>query len=101
MHRLDSGTGLKEGCSDFLPEDTLPPFSKRFLDASTKKEKKPDQLSRATVGTERLIRLGAPGVTRTRGTRIRNPVLYPPELRGRRAWGAARSAWPSRKGDPL
>ena len=26
--------------------------------------------------------LSAPGVTRTRGTRIRNPVLYPPELRG-------------------
>ena len=24
----------------------------------------------------------APGVTRTRGPRIRNPVLYPPELRG-------------------
>ncbi len=25
---------------------------------------------------------GAPAVTRTRGTRIRNPLLYPPELRG-------------------
>lgn len=25
---------------------------------------------------------GAPGVTRTRGTQIRNLVLYPPELRG-------------------
>ena len=25
---------------------------------------------------------GAPGVTRTRGTRIRNPLLYPPELQG-------------------
>ena len=24
----------------------------------------------------------APGVTRTRDTRIRNPALYPPELRG-------------------
>jgi hypothetical protein len=24
----------------------------------------------------------APGVTRTRGTQIRNLVLYPPELRG-------------------
>ena len=27
---------------------------------------------------------GAPGVTRTRGTRIRNPLLYPPELQGQR-----------------
>jgi hypothetical protein len=26
----------------------------------------------------------APGMTRTCGTRIRNPVLYPPELRGRK-----------------
>ncbi len=26
----------------------------------------------------------APGVTRTRGTRIRNPLLYPPELQGQR-----------------
>ncbi len=26
--------------------------------------------------------LGAPGRIRTCGTRIRNPVLYPPELRG-------------------
>ena len=26
--------------------------------------------------------IGAPGVTRTRGTRIRNPLLYPPELQG-------------------
>jgi hypothetical protein len=26
--------------------------------------------------------IGAPEVTRTPGTRIRNPVLYPPELRG-------------------
>ena len=25
---------------------------------------------------------GAPGATRTRGTGIRNPLLYPPELRG-------------------
>ena len=28
------------------------------------------------------MKLNAPGVTRTRGPRIRNPVLYPPELRG-------------------
>ncbi len=28
---------------------------------------------------------GAPGVTRTRGTQIRNLVLYPPELRGHRS----------------
>ena len=28
---------------------------------------------------------GAPGVTRTRGTQIRNLVLYPPELRGQRS----------------
>jgi hypothetical protein len=28
------------------------------------------------------IKTGAPGVTRTRGTQIRNLVLYPPELRG-------------------
>jgi Phage integrase family len=28
------------------------------------------------------LELNAPGVTRTRGPRIRNPVLYPPELRG-------------------
>ena len=26
--------------------------------------------------------IGAPGVTRTPGTRIRNPLLYPPELQG-------------------
>ncbi len=26
--------------------------------------------------------LGAPGVTRTRGAGIRNPLLYPPELQG-------------------
>ena len=29
-----------------------------------------------------IERIGAPGVTRTRGTRIRNPLLYPPELQG-------------------
>ena len=27
-------------------------------------------------------KIGAPGVTRTPGTRIRNPLLYPPELQG-------------------
>ena len=32
--------------------------------------------------TEVIERIGAPGVTRTRGTRIRNPLLYPPELQG-------------------
>jgi hypothetical protein len=32
------------------------------------------------------IKDGAPGVTRTRDTRIRNPVLYPPELRGQWGW---------------
>ena len=31
---------------------------------------------------ETLDRVSAPGVTRTRGTRIRNPLLYPPELQG-------------------
>jgi hypothetical protein len=29
-----------------------------------------------------LRKNGAPGVTRTHGTQIRNLVLYPPELRG-------------------
>jgi hypothetical protein len=29
-----------------------------------------------------MKRKNAPGVTRTHGTRIRNPLLYPPELRG-------------------
>ena len=29
-----------------------------------------------------LTSTGAPGVTRTPGTGIRNPLLYPPELRG-------------------
>ena len=31
---------------------------------------------------QHIVFIGAPGVTRTRGTRIRNPSLYPPELRG-------------------
>ena len=31
---------------------------------------------------ELIEKIGAPGVTRTRGTRIRNPLLYPPELQG-------------------
>jgi hypothetical protein len=31
---------------------------------------------------ENVISKNAPGVTRTRGTQIRNLVLYPPELRG-------------------
>src|SRR4030042_6292473 len=31
---------------------------------------------------EVIEKIGAPGVTRTRGTRIRNPLLYPPELQG-------------------
>lgn len=37
---------------------------------------------------------GAPGVTRTRGTQIRNLVLYPPELRGHKKdgdWDKTRS----------
>jgi hypothetical protein len=32
-----------------------------------------------------LVITGAPGVTRTHDTQIRNLVLYPPELRGQ--WG--------------
>ena len=32
---------------------------------------------------EPFMTAGAPGATRTRGTGIRNPLLYPPELRGR------------------
>ena len=32
--------------------------------------------------TEPVESIDAPGVTRTRGTRIRNPLLYPPELQG-------------------
>ncbi len=36
----------------------------------------------AGVGVHKIF--GAPGVTRTRGTRIRNPLLYPPELQGQR-----------------
>ncbi len=39
------------------------------------------RISRAQ-NTELIERIGAPGVTRTRGTRIRNPLLYPPELQG-------------------
>ena len=35
-----------------------------------------------TILANPLDLFGAPGVTRTRGTRIRNPLLYPPELRG-------------------
>ena len=31
---------------------------------------------------EVIEKKSAPGVTRTRGTRIRNPLLYPPELQG-------------------
>ena len=34
-------------------------------------------------GTILPVFTGAPGVSRTRGTRIRNPLLYPSELRGR------------------
>jgi len=35
------------------------------------------------INSDNLLNLdGTPGVTRTRGTRIRNPLLYPPELRG-------------------
>jgi hypothetical protein len=30
-----------------------------------------------------VVELNAPGAIRTRGLRIRNPALYPPELRGR------------------
>jgi hypothetical protein len=30
-----------------------------------------------------LKKNGAPGVTRTPGTRFRKPLLYPPELQGR------------------
>ena len=45
-----------------------------------------NQEKRATdfMGTKLQVieRIGAPGVTRTRGTRIRNPLLYPPELQG-------------------
>ncbi len=39
--------------------------------------------------------IGAPGAIRTRGTRIRNPLLYPAELRGRRTSisGAMEVAW--------
>ena len=37
----------------------------------------------------------APGVTRTRGPRIRNPVLYPPELRGQKGISATRLFFPS------
>jgi hypothetical protein len=32
---------------------------------------------------EVIERIGAPGPTRTGGTRIRNPLLCPPELQGR------------------
>ena len=32
--------------------------------------------------TEVIEIIGAPGPTRTGGTRIRNPLLYPPELQG-------------------
>ena len=38
-----------------------------------------DDLSRNLVTP---LFIGAPGVSRTRGTRIRNPLLYPSELRG-------------------
>src|SRR4051812_48804674 len=34
------------------------------------------------LGEGGLSLISAPGATRTRGPRIRNPVLYPPELRG-------------------
>src|SRR4026207_109242 len=37
----------------------------------------------------------APGVTRTRGPRIRNPVLYPPELRGHSGFSTTYDALPS------
>lgn len=33
-------------------------------------------------GDGESLMFGAPGVTRTRGSGIRNPLLYPPELRG-------------------
>ena len=39
------------------------------------------RISRAQ-NMEVIERISAPGVTRTRGTRIRNPLLYPPELQG-------------------
>ena len=35
-------------------------------------------------GKTECLKTDAPGVTRTRGTEIRNLVLYPPELRGRK-----------------
>jgi hypothetical protein len=34
------------------------------------------------VSGVKLLDLNAPGAIRTHGPRIRNPVLYPPELRG-------------------
>ena len=33
---------------------------------------------------EAIERIGAPGPTRTGDLRIRNPLLYPPELQGQR-----------------
>jgi hypothetical protein len=36
--------------------------------------------------TAKLLILNAPGEIRTHGPRIRNPVLYPPELRGHKEY---------------
>lgn len=36
---------------------------------------------------------GTPGVTRTRDNRIRNPVLYPPELRGHQSCAIVGDGW--------
>ena len=41
-----------------------------------------EQLILRAQNEEVIEMIGAPGVTRTRGTRIRNPLLYPPELQG-------------------
>lgn len=43
------------------------------------------------------IRIGAPGVIRTRGTRIRNPELYPPELLERAIFRCLNTPFPVRK----
>jgi hypothetical protein len=52
------------------------------LDSLTKEKGKPSISFPFIISLFRF----APGVTRTRGPRIRNPVLYPPELRGHKEY---------------
>ena len=53
-----------------------------YEDQNGRKSFEGENFCSKTVSKTDLFKSGAPGATRTRGTGIRNPLLYPPELRG-------------------